>query len=95
MHVTQHEYFAVFIAQRGEGLCELFPDFFPLQRFRRDLTPVREVARDVISLLVLATNDRLHHMNVFSALPHARLVERDLDEPRAEFRFASKLADVL
>src|SRR3954469_1458514 len=95
MDVTQHKYLTIFFSKRGQRLRELLADLFSFQRLRWNLAPVGEVPRDVISVFILATDNWLHDVAVVPAFPHPRFVERYLNKPGAELRFAAELADVL
>ena len=95
LHVPQHEDVAVDVSQRLQCLRQLVANFFPLQSLGRNLPPVGEVPRDVVSLYALAVNDRLHQVGVFFPSPHTRLIDGDLDQPGAEARLPTELANVL
>ena len=77
------------------GFRQLLPDLASFQDLRRNLSPVSEVARSVVSFFVLMIDHRLHDFDMFFPLPHARLVHCDRDQPSAESRLRAKLPNML
>ena len=64
LNVTEDKYFAIFLCEQTERRDKFLPDFLALKRFRRNLSPVRKVARRVRAILVFLIFDRSHNFEM-------------------------------
>src|SRR3989454_1823427 len=94
LHIAQHKNFAIFFSQRCERFQQFFPNLVSFSSFRRNLTPIGEIAGRVVAFFVRVVNDRLYHIRAISSEPHPSFVHSDLNQPSAEPRLGAKLPDM-
>ena len=84
-----------FLRQRGQSSFQGLPQLSPLECLGGDLTPVGEVAGEIVSVLpVLRFVDRFVEVCASFADFEVGFVDADLGDPGAEFAFPAEPADV-
>ena len=95
LNIAQDKYFAIFLCERAKRRNQLFADFLALQRFGRNLAPVREVTWCVGAVFIFLILDWPHNFKMILSLPLARFIDGHLDQPSAEPRFGPELPEML
>src|SRR5271167_1104395 len=95
LNIPQNEHFPVLLSQRLKPFSQSFAQLFSLERLRRHSSPIGKVLRQIISFVIgpRLLDGLVQVSTVFSDL-QTRFVDRDLDDPGAEFRLAPEIRQV-
>src|SRR5882757_4628625 len=96
LYIPQDQYSAVFLRKRIQGLGERLTKLFLFQRLRRYFSPVCKIFGGVVAV-VSESSFFYRFIKVPAVFPqlHLRFIDRNLDQPRAEFRFLAETRKVL
>jgi hypothetical protein len=96
LHIPQDQDGAVFLRKRLQCLRERPTKLFLLQRLGWYFSPICKVSRGVVAVVpVPSFFYRFIKVPAVLPQPHFRFVDRDLDQPRAEFRFLAETYKIL
>src|SRR5437764_15360616 len=91
LNVPQDQHSAVFLGQRIQCLHERSTKFLLLQSLRRNVSPIGEILRHVVTLIILMLllYGIVEVASVLAKL-HLRFIDTDLDLPSAELRLSAE-----
>ena len=95
LYIPQDQYGAVFLMKRIPGLGERLAKLFLFQRLGWYFSPVCKILGSVLAVVSESSFfDRFIKVPAVFPQLHLRFVDRNLDQPRGEFRFLTETGKV-